>query len=93
VALYVHMGAIQPSWKMRILIEVRQHAGGTQSTRKKYVVGILVISMHVRFSCVCIHCYVRQLTCETVCVIVRISVSTVAVIHEGYYLPRLLFIQ
>jgi hypothetical protein len=42
--------------------------------------------MHVRLSCVSIHCYIGQLTYGRECATVRISLSTIAVLYARKFL-------
>ena len=61
VALRVQMGAIQPSWELRILVEIRQHTGGKQSIRRKCVVDILVlVDFHACLAQLCFYSLLRR---------------------------------
>ena len=90
----MQMGAIQPSWELRILVEI-QHTGGKQSTRRKYVVDILV-----DFHACPAQLFYDSLLRRSVDVRKRVCHCTYILVHhccffmhEGSYVLTLLFIK
>ena len=87
------MGAIQPSSEMMILFEVRQHAGGKQSTRRKYVADVLV-DVHVCLAQLCLYSLLhrsvdvrkRVSQCTYIRVYNYCSLCTKVLVYSGCYL-------